>query len=393
MHAHLRLGAAVAAVLVGAGLAGGACAQSSAAQKGQQSAERCKAAGSPDEEKAAQATALLDCFSVDQSIPDTPGLMIVGLGSEDVVRPASPRALGMALANGVGQDGRPRAGLALDFAPYKLLMPTTSRGDYEASWLTRALWNTQLSLGVGKSTDSNDKSLRVGYGLYSVLWRPAASDPLRDNAHRACLSKALGEALPGQMPALGGKVIDVAGLDACYAALDQRTWNASALTLALAGSQVSASGQWGNAGDAGPGTRGAWLSLSYGFENFPASPLRQWAQLVLTWRSMLDERVPDPLDTSATALQSSTLAGLKLRLRASSMHYYVESSRVSARIEGRDDDNWRRLAVGLEYKLGANTWLVVALGGEGGRSAGANQQFVMTGVKFGSSTEPILGKR
>src|SRR5262249_24029007 len=57
--------------------------------------------GSADNCKDPKAADVVKCFSVDLSMPDSPGLMIVGLGSDNVVRPTTPRALGAALTNGI----------------------------------------------------------------------------------------------------------------------------------------------------------------------------------------------------------------------------------------------------------------------------------------------------
>ncbi len=48
---------------------------------------------------------ILKGYSTDLSMPDTPGLAIVGLTSENVIRPTTPRKLGMAILQGRNESG------------------------------------------------------------------------------------------------------------------------------------------------------------------------------------------------------------------------------------------------------------------------------------------------
>lgn len=333
-------------------------------------------------------TVLTD-YSVDLSIPDSPGVAIVGLGTENVLRPSSPRALGMALLQGTGPDGKPRQGLAFDIAPTKLLMPGLSKQGYAQSRLLQALWNTQWSFGIGKPTSNTDKSTRIGLGLSTVLWRDSRTDPLQDSRHQACLGDALAASLPKDMPEVGPakELAFTEAMKGCYTQLTNRTWNGSALVVGLATARVSGT-------EAGANTsvnpQGAWLSFGYGFEGMPN--LSPALHLTATLRRMTGERVPDPLNATTHVHQDSRLLAVKLYRRSGIVNASVEVSDQRASISGRPSERSQQFVLGFERKLNDNLWLVAAMGSKRGGTA-ANQTFVTSGLKFGSATESVIKDR
>ena len=279
--------------------------------------------------------------------------------------------------------------MALDFAPYKLLAPATQRSAYKG--LARILWNTQLSLGVGKAVDSQDKSLNIGYGISSILWRRDQSDPVLNDTYQRCLTERLRVLNDPNAPtALGSSTGKDDALAKCYADFSSQAWNGTGLTVGFAGSHVSGSGKWS---DSTAGSTGAWVTLSYGFEDFPGSTLRRNGEFVLTWRRLGDEHVVDSGSTDGFYNRDSDSSSAVLRYKQDDhRNWYLEYSYQRFQSDFKGDETSRRLAVGFEWKVGDSTWFTVGLGGEGGRSGDTNNNFVLTGLKFGSSDRPVFVK-
>jgi hypothetical protein len=110
-------------------------------------------------------------------------------------------------------------------------------------------------------------------------------------------------------------------------------------------------------------------------------------------KRLLSETVTDPLDDKAKVKQSSWLVGAKLTFSADTFNYFVEYSQKRLQIAGRDRDNVRRGALGIEWEISPGMWLVGAVGGEGGRADGKDNNFVTTGIKLGTAAESLLKAR
>lgn len=346
--------------------------------------------------------AVLKGYSTDLSMPDTPGLAIVGLTSENVIRPTNPRKLGMAILQGRNESGTAKQGFALDFAPLKIFNPGMTKKEYaDSPYVGRPLWNSQVSLGVGQPLSEADKSTRIGIGLSSTLWRKESSDPLLNEAHGKCLSDALREDLDSEFPGLddgSAKPAAAAGaasaasaggagkqakkaakptLKSCYAALEKATWNASALLVGAATSRVSGRDP-ALLPDATP--KGYWVSFNYGFENMPS--LQQTLQFTATYRRLRDELVTDPTDNTKFVGQDSSLIGAKLYGRSEFANLFIEASRKRSVIVGRETERSNLFVFGAERKLTDNLWLTIAMGTKRGGTA-SNPTYVSTGLKFG----------
>lgn len=348
------------------------------------------AAEDPDKCTDPDAANIRKCFSADTAIPDSPGLMIVGLGTEDVLRPTTPRELGAALTNGVDDQGDPVSGFAVDVAPTKLLAPSITQQQYVASpWLIRPLWNTQLSAAVGKNTDDDDETLRVGYGLSTVLWRYKTSDPVRNEGHQKCLKDALG-APPlisgaGEASSTTSPDENIAN---CLAKFEKESSSGTALTVGYAGSQISEEGDWSGRHS---GASGAWASFSYAFDGLlPKETNKLRPELLLHWRELKDELVADPANVGSFIEQNSSQYGLLLRLHGKRMNFHAEKSWARAKQATQPTDDTEKFAVGIEWKLSENTWLVVAFGGEDGRDGAGDETHIRTGIKFGRVEQPVF---
>jgi hypothetical protein len=339
------------------------------------------------------------CFSVDMSIPSSPGLAIVGLSPDDAVTPSTPRELGMALVNGTDREGRPKAGLALDFAPFKLLLPMTTRETYKNHYDRRLLWNTQMSIGTAKSTDASDKTQALGFGLRSLLWIDPKADPIQNDEHLQCLQKALappppppaaaGSGVAAPVVASAGAVDTSPAVQACHAKQARRA-NASAVSLSLAGSRVSPDGDWGSAVS---GPQGLWLAGSYSLapDDETEKHIGRNLMLAATLRRLWRELVPHPTTPGAEVSQSSTMLAVRLQHQSDKRAFHLEHSYMRTKPDGLEREHVRRTAVGVEWQIDKNLWIVAGFGGERGRVNDPSRSFVQTGLKFGTSDSPVLG--
>ena len=344
-------------------------------------------------------------YSTDLAMPDTPGLSIVGLNSENVLRPTTPRALGMAVLQGRDDNGTAKQGFALDFAPVRVFYPAMTKDEYKNHpVVARPLWNTQASLGVGQPVSDADKSTRIGLGLSTLLYRPESSDPYLSDAYATCLDDALIKRLPAEMPVLKPKPApgsaeektekdarakqteqEDAAVKACRKELADRTWNATGLMAGLATSKISGRDS-AVLPDATP--QGYWVSYSYGFEGIKS--LQQSLQFTASWRRLRQEIVADPLDKTKFVAQDSRLFGMKLYGKTDPANLFIEASRKRSTIAGRDTERANLLAFGAEKKVGDNLWLTLAMGKKRG-GTDANPTYVSTGLKFGYEDKASLG--
>jgi len=378
---------------------------------------------------------IVKCYSNDISVPDSPGLMIVGLGTDNVLRPTTPQQFGAALSKGLDDKGKPASGFALDFAPYKIFRESTTRQEYVNSrWLVRPLWNTQISAGVGKSDDSDDKTLKVGYGLSTVLWRLKESDPIVSDSLNDCLTKAFATpvAADREVPTVspppieaevgsaegvaaspaaaapaehqetaeeraerirriregfGSRAVSVAALKPCYKDFDEKFRNATALTVGYATSEVSEDGEWGHRRK---GASGVWATLSYAPVKYPGSLMKFKPEFLLQWRDLDHQRVEDPANAGTFVDQSSTLYGVVARLHGDRMNFVAEKNWLRKKLPGVASDRSNKFGVGIEYEVMEGTWLVVSFGGEDALAGNGDETHFRTGIKFGKSEKSLF---
>lgn len=355
-----------------------------------------------------QVAKILADYSVDLAIPDTPGLTIVGLNAENVIRPATPRKLGMALMQGRGTDGTLKQGFALDFAPAKLLAPMMSKKEYRDSpFVARPWWNAQISFGAGQPLSDKDKSSRMGLGISSVIWRADSTDPLVNTDHEACLQKALFTTLPDSMPKLDGgnggakaaatpakpankeatadkPAGDTPTISQCHEKFEKMSWNSSAILLGWATARISGRDP-ALLPDASP--RGFWISFNYGFDQLPS--LQPFLQLTATHRRLKDEIVADPTDETKFVARESRFTGVKLYGKSDIANLFIEASRQRSTITGRDPENSTLYVLGAEKKLSDNLWLSLAMGRKRG-GTDANPTTISTGLKYGLQEKPYI---
>lgn len=338
-------------------------------------------------------------YLYDFSIPESPGFTVLGLSPENVVRPRTLRELVFSLKNGVDDTGHYKTGLALDFAPLQLLEDDQSliaelkkekNDHYPLNTFNHALSNTTVSIATAKGTTSDDESVKVGIGLNIPLIDK--SDGRADPVLQKCFDRVLDSAVAairraGSNPEQGvdPQVLQPLEKDAenCFRDAPSKRWNASVWTVSLGYAMTSDSGKFS---DSRPGSRGVWTSYAYGFDGGPKI-LKDNAQLLLHAKSLYKERVLDPDDEAQIVERDNTSVGLGFRIGKDNLNISLQGSYawIDDRTHDRKDEQ-QRLALGVEYRVAKDVWLVASVGGTNGDGVGGNDSFVLGEVKFGSAT-------
>jgi hypothetical protein len=334
---------------------------------------------------------------VDLTVPESPAFTVLGVNPETVTRPTTAREFATSILNGVDQRGNFQSGVALDFAPYLTFFgQQTSLFSYRHSLMERFLARTQFSFATTKGVTDSDKSARLALGLRLTLWD--TGDPRLDNALDACYADALNNrrleanelrTFPGETAAqkaerlVNRKAVLAELVKPCNDAARKRNWNASGWIVGVAPSWISQTGQ---TRDYGWNGGGFWTSVAYGFDN--VSALKDNSQLILHARYRSNEIVPDAENQGQFFSQDSAFFGGRLRMapgKEASSIFSLEGNYIRSRRDKGAFDSSYRYSLGLEKKLADNVWFSLALGGQGGRSDGTNQPFVLSSFKWGFS--------
>src|SRR5215831_349485 len=342
-----------------------------------------------------------DFSNIDLSVPESPAFTVLGITPNTIVRPATPRALGTSLLNGLDKNGNFQSGLAIDTAPYMLFNgQNVTLQDYNDYYLTRLLSRTQFSFATTKAAASDDTSTRLALGLNLTLWDKGDArvyHPQRgkDGDVLTCFKAniqppdAPSSATPSasEIAAINARAIAANSrvADACRDKVMKANWNATSWTVAYAPSWITKNGQnsdlkW-NGG-------ALWTSFAYGFDGLPS--LSKIGQLILHARYRTKEQVVDPNHAGQFLEQDSTLFGGRFRAGNPNFAFNVEGSYVHQRVAGNKTLNSGQFAFGAEMRVSENLYLVVT-GGNGPGDAGATRKgFFMSSFKYGFNKKSQL---
>ncbi len=381
-----------------------------------------KEATAPDVDAKAKAILKeLKDYQVDFSIPDTPAFTVLGLSPESVTRPRTPRALAAAIKNGVDQNGKLKTGLAIEFAPLRLSDPTTllegyitDKQPYTSNTFSQTIQNTSISIATAQGAGGDDKSIRLGLGLsipiidqsdgrtdqvlkscYQTVkerWFKADDDvDLAEDAQAKLSPNAsaqqkadAAERVTRAKVALRELTLNSAA--GCFKARPSVKWNATVWTVSVGNAWTSDSG---NFNDRKTATRGVWTTYAGRLQD--NSWLAEHGQLLLHVRALTNERVPDSKNAGKFINQDSRVAGIGFKLGSESFNATLQTSYQRLKIEGvANIDKIRKTAIGFEFKVANDMWLVATAGGESGRVNGENKSFVSAGLKFAPSNKSVL---
>lgn len=333
--------------------------------------------------------------NADLAVPDSPAFTVLGVTPENVSHPTTPKEFATSLLNGVDQRGNFQTGLALDFVPFLTFFgKQTSLNEYKEQRISRFLARTQVSFATTKGVTEEDKSTRLALGLRMTLLDKG--DPRLDDALEECYDSADDDPrfsteayviLPGDSEELKAeKRLKRGNLLAeltkpCDDRARKRNWNATGWIVGVAPSWISKTGETNNFEWNGGGF---WSTFAYGFETVDA--LKNNSQLLFHVRYRDSELVPDADDPTLFFSEDSFYLGGRLRIapgeEAKSI-FSLEGNYIRSRKENGPWDNSRRFSLGLEQRIAENIWFALSVGGQGGRTDGANHAFVLSSFKWG----------
>ncbi len=162
------------------------------------------------------------------AVPESPAFTILSASPSNVTRPGAVRDLGLALLDGIGDDGKVVQGFSLEASPWVLPGFTVSMNEYQDSWAKFVGSNLQLSLGTVRSagdTSSTDIALGARATLIDrgdVVRNRTIADSIGSRILRDCAP-----AMPGDPsdPGCIGRIIEQARGE---------HWNAFRVSIAAA---------------------------------------------------------------------------------------------------------------------------------------------------------------
>ena len=353
--------------------------------------------------------------TLDLSVPKSPAFTALGVTPESVIRPASPRALGLSLLNGGDPKGNLQAGLAVETAPYLLWAGNNlTLRRYQDNYLERLMSRIQLSLATAKGLNDDDKATRAALGLFITLFD--LGDPRNDPVLISCFREKIGP-IHKKAVAVMDEIAPIVATrpeaevtaaieeriaplqeaakkqaEACRAEARKRHWNASAWNIGVAPTWTANKGQVSELHSSGTSV---WTTLGYGFESI--SGLEDVAQILLHARYRGNEVVAAPEGNGAFLKQDTlTLAG-QLRIAGLTfrepkgdpdLSLLLEAAYIRENRHNRPNERLFRYSVGFDFRLTNDLYLDVSIGTEDGRKAGKDAQFGMAGLKWGFLNQP-----
>lgn len=347
-------------------------------------------------------------FKADLSVPKSPALSVLGVTSEEVIRPDSPKALAAGILQGVDPRGNLQTGLALDTTPYMLFSGNgVTLHEYKDSFAVQLLANTSVSLATAKGTNDDDKGTRLALGFRVTPW--SLGDLRRDEGLLDCFGKHLREPSSPAVVQVTDELFDAVAngdqaatekliaqrkplLEAefapCREEARKRNWNRSSVALGAAPTWLSEDGslnqlKWNGAS--------FWASGAYGFDTIPG--LKDTSQILATVRYVGGESVPTNVEADPFVKQDTLSVGAQIRLGVYSPDpnqpptfiLNAEGDWLHAAKRRQDDDSSYRVSLGADVKIPGieNTYLKIIVGGSGGAADATNAGFILANFKVG----------
>jgi hypothetical protein len=331
----------------------------------------------------------------DRPIPESPAFTALGLTTETVTRPSSPRELATSLMNGLDTQGNFKSGIALDFAPFQIFAGKgVTLEDYRNDWTTRFLFNSQVSFATAKGVTDDDKSFRAALGFHFTFFDEG--DPRRNTNITAAYSNfAAKHPLPRPNPFgdpdkavsdyISKSQADFDLFQQELAELRKRTWSQSSWTMALA--PTFASDTADSDGLKFEGLQG-WTAYAYGFKS---KMLESKAQLIVNARFRLHEFVYDETTKALLYKEDSVLAGARLRFGLPDFNGSIEGAYMRTWSPVGNDHSYR-VSLAIERKIAPNVWLTISGGKNFDQDVGPKKDsaFIVGAFRFGLSEKATL---
>lgn len=340
----------------------------------------------------------ISSLNFDRPLAAAPAFVALDVTPETVTHPGTPREFAASLLNGVDRKGTLQTGLALEAAPYQVFFgPQTSLTEYRDSYLTRLLYNINLSLGTTKASTNDDKAQRLAFGMELTLFDkgdPRLDPRVEDLFHQVTTKIPFPIRDPDMSDAEWDAFVKahyekygdpnqayVKGLEEIRAA----SWGRTSWNVAWAPTFVSTSGR---AGDLKYEGLTAWTTFAYGFED--VSALKGRVQFIAHLRYREGEEVADPNDATHKFRQDSLFAAGRLRWGRPDLNFSGEGAYIQIWNGPGGDGHAVRLGAVLEKKLSSNLWFVLSAGEDFGAAGQANDLFSVGSLRFGSADSPTF---
>lgn len=342
------------------------------------------AASSPEKPKAF-VEALVRIGQVDLSVPGSPAFAVLGIDPTGIQRPGTVRELGAALTKGFDKNGKPKTGLAFDFAPLPLAAPQLIVGGkrYEADRLIQLLTRTTVSLATVDGTDGASRmawGVRVGVfddgdpGLFADLLASCVRSTVTPPPVQS------GPTVVGATDAVNQKLRD--DLAKCDPSKNLALWAKPSLYIGFGQSWSSATGALK---DRTAANKAFWATYSIGRALGNTRVLG-----LLHAKRDDDSNASDPADATKFFKQTSTEVAARLRLGQDGWRASFDWGVGRVKQATRAASTARRYGAGLEFQIKEDMWLQMGQVTEKGWQDGASQRKVTAGLRFGS--EPSFAK-
>ena len=324
----------------------------------------------------------LAALQVDLSVPASPAFAVLGLSPADVQRPGTVRMLAASLARGFDDNGRAKAGAAVDFAPMLVFGRNAIRGGaaYASSHWLQILTRTTVSYGTTEGDDGGASKqawgVRIGvfdFGDPGLQYEPLTSC-LKNLPKTPVPPGPTGQPLPADEEQ---RVADA--VTACE--LDKGLWAKPALYVGFGEARYSGDRRWTGTT---PAAKAWWATYSHGM----ATDGRPSLLFQLHAGRMRDDRVVDPDDDSQLLRQDTRRLIGRLTAGQDKWRAFAELGRKRVAIAGSASDRVRHAGLGAEFKLQDDLWLQIGTVREAGFADGSSRQVVTSGLRFG--TEPLF---
>lgn len=357
--------------------------------------------------------------SIDLSIPDNPAFKVLGVTPKKIDRPGSPREFGASLANGVDANGNFQSGIAMDVSVMRFAR-NTQLETYQKDYGTRFLDRTDFSFGTTKGASETDKSIKMALGVKLTPWDD--SDPRLDKPLIQCLKDAVDnktldddgdlilinesiikeiqnkkgvevgseeykkiEVKIKKLNAAKNKLINQLAeskIKFCRTEAKSSLWNKSGLSVAIAPTFISETGNTNNIKYSG---LGAWTSVSYGIEDY--------AQIIGQLMYRNNEEVPVTNATNPFFKRDSINFGGQIRFGKPNINGNLEALySINDNKGGAEDDNIFKYSAGIEFNPAKDFWISLSIGSEFGNNTG-NKLYALGDMKWAFESAPTMAPK
>lgn len=315
-----------------------------------------------------------------KAVPDAPAFSFLAATPSKIERPGNLRDLGLAVLNGVADDGRTLQGFAIDASVWNLIpgfdLPLR---EYQRNPFKYMIGNLQASLAtVRASGDSAD--MVSALGIKAVLLD--RGDPMLSDSITTTLAREIGQACrPAQPNAPQSAACVDSVTSAVLGPFNAQRWNATQLAFAAAFGARFDNAEIDNASSAG---MDAWLVGAVPF----GTRIHLLAQATYKRRTAVDT-VPE---------YSAFNAGARVIAGSPTFTAFVEWARewrsADDGVPGvlQIDEDVGGWSAGIEMRLIDNTWVSTGIGTQFAALADPDRSVLFINIKWGLSSESRIRK-